>query len=217
MVPSPRLVRHLLESETGSKVKAVAAGSGHSLVATRSSGLYGMGTNKWWQLGLPQSDNFDVPTPVCLSSLPIYIYIARTFTRVYSRALQNAINCQHFLCKFLFGHTRALPKTRTLQREQHHPRVQSYKCLEAFTLIRMARQHRYEAHPQPVLQYCGSRDYVCKPRFVFRDSTYCVPDTPIKTNPPTLSLRPFVDTSATSAVTTEKVAKGETPREDNSV
>lgn len=63
--PSPRLIRHLLQSVTGSKAAAVAAGSGHSLVATQSGGMYGMGTNKWWQLGLPKSDNFQVPTAVC--------------------------------------------------------------------------------------------------------------------------------------------------------
>lgn len=65
---SPRINRHLLPAHTGSIATGVAAGSGHSLVATEAAGMFGLGSNKWWQLGVERTDNFSLPQPVCCTS-----------------------------------------------------------------------------------------------------------------------------------------------------
>lgn len=69
---SPRINRHLLPSHTGSIATGVAAGSGHSLVATESAGMFGLGSNKWWQLGVERSDNFTLPQPVRCADPPLH-------------------------------------------------------------------------------------------------------------------------------------------------
>jgi alpha-tubulin suppressor-like RCC1 family protein len=57
----PRLLRNLA---TTGKAVDVAAGSYHSVVALDQSECVGFGTNKWWQLALPETRSYQEPEPV---------------------------------------------------------------------------------------------------------------------------------------------------------
>jgi alpha-tubulin suppressor-like RCC1 family protein len=61
-VRAPRLLRGL--ATQGVQAVDVAAGNHHSLVATQIQECWGFGSNRWWQLGLPEPADIMEPTQV---------------------------------------------------------------------------------------------------------------------------------------------------------